>query len=77
MTYGGVEVQLHTFLTSALGGGEWSVLHPGYFIPGERAPGTHWVGPRANLYMGMRRKNPCPYSESNPDHPSNLWLKSR
>jgi hypothetical protein len=29
-TYGGVEVQLHAFLTSALDGGEWSALHPRY-----------------------------------------------
>jgi hypothetical protein len=39
------------FLTSALGGGEWSALCPGHFAPRERAPGTHcvggWVGPRA------------------------------
>jgi hypothetical protein len=29
------------FLTSALGGGEWSASCPGHFTPGERAPGTH------------------------------------
>jgi hypothetical protein len=32
-------------------GGEWLFSYPGCFIPGERAPGTHWlrgwVGPRA------------------------------
>jgi hypothetical protein len=28
-TYGGVEVQLHAFLTSVLGGGEWSASRPG------------------------------------------------
>jgi hypothetical protein len=46
----------HTLLTSALGGGEWSVSFPGCFTPWERAPGTHWrggwVGPRASLNMG-------------------------
>jgi hypothetical protein len=31
----------HTFLTSALGGGEWSASRPGRFTPGERAPGSH------------------------------------
>jgi hypothetical protein len=40
-------------LTSALVGGEWSVSRPGRFTPGERAPGTHWIGgwvdPRAGL----------------------------
>jgi hypothetical protein len=32
------------FLTSALVGGEWSVSRPGRFTPGERTPGTHWIG---------------------------------
>jgi hypothetical protein len=51
--YWGVEVELHVLLTSALDGGEWSVLRPGRFTPRERAPGTHWIGgwvdPRAVL----------------------------
>jgi hypothetical protein len=42
--YGGVDVQIHIFLTSALAGGEWSASRPGRLIPGERAPGTHWIG---------------------------------
>jgi hypothetical protein len=46
--YGGVDVQIHVFLTSALVGGEWSASRPGVL-----APGTHWiggwVGPRAGL----------------------------
>jgi hypothetical protein len=29
--YAGVEVQLHAFLTSALGGGEWLASRPGRF----------------------------------------------
>jgi hypothetical protein len=41
--YVGVDVQIHTFLTSVLVGGEWSASRPGYFSPGERAPGTHWI----------------------------------
>jgi hypothetical protein len=49
--YEGVNVQIHAFLTFALVGGEWSDSHPCRFIPGERAPGTHWircwVGPTA------------------------------
>jgi hypothetical protein len=52
-TYGGVDVYIHIFLASALVGGEWSASRPGRFTPGERAPGTHWigewVGPRAGL----------------------------
>jgi hypothetical protein len=35
--YEGVEVQLHSVLTSALSGGEWSVSGAGYFHHGERA----------------------------------------
>jgi hypothetical protein len=40
-------------LTSALAGGEWSALRPCRFTPGERVPGTtwigDWVGPTAGL----------------------------
>jgi hypothetical protein len=58
--YGGVDVWIHIFLTSALAGGEWSVSRPGRFTPGERAPGTHWVGgwvgPRAGLDDVEKRK---------------------
>jgi hypothetical protein len=43
-TYGGVDVQIYIFLTSALAGGEWSALRPCHFTPGERSPGTHWIG---------------------------------
>jgi hypothetical protein len=53
MTYGGVDVQIHIFLTSALVGGEWSDSRPCRFTPLERAPYTHWIGgwvdPRAGL----------------------------
>jgi hypothetical protein len=52
-TYGGMDVYIQAFLTSALVGGEWSDSLPGRFTPGERAPGTHWIGgwmgPRAGL----------------------------
>jgi hypothetical protein len=34
--YWGVEVQLHTFLTPALDGGEWSASLAGRFTPWER-----------------------------------------
>jgi hypothetical protein len=40
----GVDVYIHIFLTSALVGGELSISRPGRFTPGERAPGTHWIG---------------------------------
>jgi hypothetical protein len=52
-TYGGVDVQIHIFLTLALVGGEWSASHLSQFTPVEIATGTHWiggwVGPRTGL----------------------------
>jgi hypothetical protein len=52
-TYVGVEVQLYTFLTSALGESEWSASHTANFIYMERASDTHWIrnwaGFRASL----------------------------
>jgi hypothetical protein len=51
--YGGVDVQIHIFLTSALVGGDCQLHAPASFTPAERALGTHWiggwVGPRAGL----------------------------
>jgi hypothetical protein len=59
-TYGGVDVQIHVFLTLALVGGEWSASRPGRFTPEERVSGTHWirgwVGPRAGLGNMEKRK---------------------
>jgi len=37
-------VQLHSFLTLALDGGEWSVSHTDYLTARERAPHSHWTG---------------------------------
>jgi len=60
--YWEVEVQLHTFLTSALDGSEWSASHPSHFTSGVRAPSAHWMGgwvsPRAGLDTMVKRKNP-------------------
>jgi hypothetical protein len=41
--YGGVDVQIHIFLTPALVGVERSASRTGSFTPGEIAPGTHWI----------------------------------
>jgi hypothetical protein len=51
--YGGVDVEIHISLTSALVGVEWSASRPCCFTPGERAPCTNlvggWMNPRAGL----------------------------
>jgi hypothetical protein len=44
MFNGGVVVQIHIVLNSALVGGEWSASRPSSFTPGEGAPGNHWIG---------------------------------
>jgi hypothetical protein len=48
-----VDVQIHIFFTSALVGSEWSTSRPGRFTPGERAPGTHWIGGWVDLRAGV------------------------
>jgi hypothetical protein len=59
-TYGGVDVQTHAFLFSALAGGEWPASRPGRFTPGERDSRTYWIGgwvePRASLDDMEKRK---------------------
>jgi hypothetical protein len=73
-TYWGVELQLHAFLTSALGGGEWSDSRPGRFTPRERAPSSHWIGgwmgPRTVLGTVVKRSIPSPRLESKPRTPT-------
>jgi hypothetical protein len=53
MTYRGVDVSTHVFLTLTLVGGEWSVSRPGRFTLGERGSDINWiggwVGPRVGL----------------------------
>jgi hypothetical protein len=69
--YGGVDVLIYIFLTSALAGGEWLASHPGRFIPGERTSSTHWIGGwvdvRAALdYMEKRKFLTLPRLELRP-----------
>jgi hypothetical protein len=52
-TYGGVDVEIHIFLTSALAGGEWSASRPCRFNPGESATGTHWIGGWVDPIVGL------------------------
>jgi hypothetical protein len=51
--YRGVDVQTHVFLTSVLHGDEWSASLACRFTPGERAPGTHWIGGWVNPRAGL------------------------
>jgi hypothetical protein len=52
-TSGEVEAYLHSLLTSALDGDEWSALRPGRSVPWDKSPRTQriggWVGPRVGL----------------------------
>jgi hypothetical protein len=36
--------EIHIFLTSELAAGEWFASRHCRFTPGERAPGTRWIG---------------------------------
>jgi len=63
--YGGVEVQLQTFLTLAQDGGDWSASQPSCFTLGERSPSSHWIedweGPKASLEVVLKKKSfPAP-----------------
>jgi hypothetical protein len=55
--YGGVEIYLHAFFTSALDGGEWSASRPGRFTAGTNLLGS-CVDPRAGLDAMAMRKIP-------------------
>jgi hypothetical protein len=59
-SYGGAEVQLYSFLTSALDGSKQSILALGCFTPGKGAHDTHCmrvnVGPRDGLEIAKKRR---------------------
>jgi hypothetical protein len=70
--YGGVDVQIQSFLTSELAEGECSGSRTGRFTPGEWAPVAHWIGgcvdPRTGLGDVEKRKF-FPYTRTrNSDH---------
>jgi hypothetical protein len=57
------------FLTSALGGCEWSASRPGSFNPGKVEPGTAWTGDVCTpepVWTLKWRKIPCPCVENIP-----------
>jgi hypothetical protein len=57
--YGGVDVQIHIFLTSALVRGQWSASRTDRFTLRKEFPGTHWIGwvdPTAGLNDAENRK---------------------
>jgi hypothetical protein len=54
-TYGGVDVYIHIFLTSALVRDEWSASRPDRFTPATHWIGG-WVGSRASLDNVEKRK---------------------
>jgi hypothetical protein len=64
-TYGGVEVQLHAFLISALDGDDWSAPRSGRFTPGFHWIGD-WVGRRVSLDAVAKRKKSLPLSGIDP-----------
>jgi hypothetical protein len=65
-------VPLHAMEANVMGG-EVSVTPRPHFTPWERTPNIHWiggwVGHRAGLDAGARRKILCPCRGSNLDHP--------
>jgi hypothetical protein len=78
-SYGGVDVLIRVFLTSAHVSGEWWASRSDRFSFGERAPDTHWlrgcVGPRSGLddmenwkfltLLGLELQLPCrPYQNN-------------
>jgi hypothetical protein len=52
--YGGVDVYIHIFLTSALVGGEWSASRPAALSPGKEPPVP--IGQEAGLDDVEKRK---------------------
>jgi hypothetical protein len=51
--YGGVDVQINVFFSSAVAGGDWSASRPGRFTPGEKSSGTHRIGGRVGPRIAL------------------------
>jgi hypothetical protein len=68
--YGGVDVQSHIFLVSALVGGEWPASRPSRFTPGEKPPvpiAQEVVWTPEPVWTTWRTENSWPYLYSNSD----------
>jgi hypothetical protein len=62
-----------TVLALALDGGEMSASRPCRFTPGERTPGTHWIGGWVGLGTGLdavEKRNILQCRKSNPGLPA-------
>jgi hypothetical protein len=67
--HGGIEVQLHSFLTSALDGGEWSTSRLGRFTPGKECqyPSSRRLGGsqgRSGQFTEEKNQLPFPRFET-------------
>jgi hypothetical protein len=67
---GGIEVQLYSFSTSALGGGAWSAPRPGRFTPGKAPVPTAQEGGWAPGPVWTCTKNLAPTGIRSPDRPA-------
>jgi hypothetical protein len=54
-TYGGLDVEMHVYLISALAGDKWSASRPGLFTPDTHSIGC-WVDPTDSLEDVEKRK---------------------
>jgi hypothetical protein len=51
--YEEMDLYTHSFLTSAIAGGEWSASSLGRFVAREKKTGTHWRGCWVDLRAGL------------------------
>jgi hypothetical protein len=63
-TFGGIDAEIHVFLTSALVGGDLSASRPAHFTSEKRGPSSHWTGDWAPVWKTYRGENSCPYHYS-------------
>jgi hypothetical protein len=70
MRVAGVEVQLHSFLTSVLDGYEWLTSHPGRFNPPKEltAQEARWAAQTVLTFQG-RQESVAPSVVQCQDHP--------